>query len=338
MKFLYNYFKKKALKYEIKRLQKISDCRVENKGKVAFRIPTIFLGKGKVILGNECVFGFFPSPCYFNAYNHIEARNEDSVIEIGDETIINNNASIVSNGAVISIGKKCCIGLNFQCSDSDFHGISAEDRRNEKAVINKNTTIGNDCFIGNNVIVLNGAHIGDRCVVAAGSVVTSSVPYADDVIIAGNPAKIIRRIEQNKYAFSSVLSPLTFSKKGDEKGWLIAFENNHNIPFDVKRVYYIFGTQPEVARGSHAHKKSKQVLVAVSGSVEIHCEKKDGSKSVHCLDSAEKGLLIEGMVWHTMENFSPDCVLLVLADDYYDESDYIRNYEQFLKMTEEGNL
>ena len=115
---------------------------------------------------------------------------------------------------------------------------------------------------------------------------------------------------------------------GDNRGSLIAFENGHNLPFDVKRVYYIYGTQAGVLRGFHAHRKLKQLLIAVSGSVEIHCEM-HSQKTVYLLDTPDKGLLVEGNVWHTMENFSPDAVLLVLADDYYNEADYIRDYATF---------
>ena len=121
---------------------------------------------------------------------------------------------------------------------------------------------------------------------------------------------------------------IPFELHGDDRGSLIALENQRNLPFDIKRVYYIYGTKPDVARGFHAHKKLKQLLIAVSGSVEIYCEM-NGQKTVYPLDSQDKGLLIEGMVWHTMENFSPDCVLLVLADDYYNEADYIRDYAIF---------
>lgn len=115
---------------------------------------------------------------------------------------------------------------------------------------------------------------------------------------------------------------------GDDRGSLIALENGHNLPFDVKRVYYIYGTKEGVSRGFHAHKKLKQLLIAVSGSVEIHCEM-HGQKTVYLLDTPDKALVIEGMVWHTMENFSPDCVLMVLADDYYNEDDYVRDYAVF---------
>lgn len=125
---------------------------------------------------------------------------------------------------------------------------------------------------------------------------------------------------------NTVLIPLKIH--GDDRGSLIALENGCNLPFDVKRVYYIYGTEAGVPCGFHAHKKLKQLLIAVSGSVEIHCEM-HGQKTVYLLDTPDKALLVEGMVWHTMENFSSDCVLLVLADDYYDEDDYIRDYNLF---------
>ncbi len=121
---------------------------------------------------------------------------------------------------------------------------------------------------------------------------------------------------------------LKFTIHGDDRGSLIALENGHNLPFDVKRVYYIFGTKPGVPRGFHAHRKLKQVLVAISGSVTIKTEYK-GKRETHLLDRPDEGLLIEGLVWREMHNFSPDCVLIVLADDYYNEDDYIRNYNVF---------
>ncbi len=121
---------------------------------------------------------------------------------------------------------------------------------------------------------------------------------------------------------------IPFELHGDDRGSLIALENQRNLPFDIKRVYYIYATKTGISRGFHAHKNLKQILIAVKGSVEIHCEMHD-QKTIYLLDTPDKGLLIEGMVWHTMENFSPDCVLLVLADDYYNEADYIRDYAIF---------
>lgn len=115
---------------------------------------------------------------------------------------------------------------------------------------------------------------------------------------------------------------------GDDRGSLIALENGHNLPFDVKRVYYIYGTKEGVSRGFHAHRKLKQLLIAVSGSVTVKTEH-DGKTETHLLNRPDEGLLIEGFVWREMHDFSPDCVLIVLADDYYNEADYIRDYATF---------
>lgn len=120
---------------------------------------------------------------------------------------------------------------------------------------------------------------------------------------------------------------------GDDRGSLIALENGHNLPFDVKRVYYIFNTKAGVSRGFHAHRKLKQVLIAMSGSCRVVCEY-GGERREYALNRQDEGLLIEGLVWREMHDFSPDCVLTVLADDYYNEADYIRDYETFKKEEE----
>lgn len=118
--------------------------------------------------------------------------------------------------------------------------------------------------------------------------------------------------------------------KGDERGSLIALESNINIPFEIKRVYYIFGTKPNVRRGFHAHKNLKQMLIAVAGSCKILLDDGKNNKQELLLNSPNQALLIEDLTWREMFDFSSDCVLLVLASDYYNESDYIRNYQDFL--------
>ncbi len=123
---------------------------------------------------------------------------------------------------------------------------------------------------------------------------------------------------------------IKFKELGDERGNLIALENLRQIPFEVKRVFYIFGTQHGVIRGLHAHRRLHQVLICVSGSVDIYCEYGD-KKEIYHLDNPAIGLDIQGLIWHDMRNFSEDSVLLVLASEYYDETDYIRDYQQFLK-------
>lgn len=123
---------------------------------------------------------------------------------------------------------------------------------------------------------------------------------------------------------------LLFRIHGDERGSLIALENNKDYPFDVKRVYYIFGTKEGIRRGYHAHKKLKQVLICVSGSCKIHLDNGLGETQEVLLDSPDKGLLIESYLWREMYDFSKDAVLMVLASEYYDEKDYIRDYNSFV--------
>lgn len=118
---------------------------------------------------------------------------------------------------------------------------------------------------------------------------------------------------------------------GDDRGSLVALEANKTVPFDIKRVYYIFGTKADVARGFHAHKALKQVAVCVTGSCRMLLDDGKHQEEVW-LNSPTKGLVIEGLVWREMHDFTPDCVLLVLASEHYDEADYIRDYDDFIKM------
>ncbi len=119
--------------------------------------------------------------------------------------------------------------------------------------------------------------------------------------------------------------------RGDDRGSLIALEEGKNIPFPVKRVYYLFNTKEGVSRGFHAHRALKQVAIAVRGSCRFLLD--DGKERVEVLlDNPAQGLLIESFMWREMHDFSDDCVLMVLADQLYDESDYIRNHEDFLRV------
>lgn len=117
---------------------------------------------------------------------------------------------------------------------------------------------------------------------------------------------------------------------GDARGNLIPVEKGFNIPFDLKRVYYIFDTKTGVSRGFHAHRESQRLAVCVSGSCRMVLD--DGkTRQELWLNSAAKGLMIGNMIWVELHEFSTDCVFIVFASDYYRESDYIRDYQQFLK-------
>ena len=119
-----------------------------------------------------------------------------------------------------------------------------------------------------------------------------------------------------------------FQVMGDADGWLIAIEGQKNIPFTIKRTYYIFGTRAGVHRGKHAHHALRQLMVCLSGSCKVLLD--DGNlREAVLLDTNTRGLFIDPMIWHEMYDFSSDCVLLVLADGWYDVADYIRDYRAF---------
>jgi len=121
---------------------------------------------------------------------------------------------------------------------------------------------------------------------------------------------------------------IRFRELGDDHGWLVALEAERNIPFPVRRVYYIYGTRPGVHRGRHAHHKLRQVLVCLNGACTILLDDGREREEVRLAGNTE-GLVLEPMVWHEMYDFSPGCVLIVLADGWYDEADYIRDYRAF---------
>lgn len=126
---------------------------------------------------------------------------------------------------------------------------------------------------------------------------------------------------------------LQLQTHGDERGSLISLEQGKNIPFEIKRVYYMFNTKKAIRRGFHAHQQLRQVVIAIRGSCRFLLD--DGKeKIVLLLDNPAQGLLIESFMWREMYDFSDDCVLMVLADKLYDESDYIRNHDDFLKLIE----
>ena len=124
-----------------------------------------------------------------------------------------------------------------------------------------------------------------------------------------------------------------FQTLGDNRGSLIALEEKYNTSFAIKRVYYIFDTKEGVRRGYHAHLDLKQIAICVKGSCTFVLDDGKNREEIR-LDSPNQGLLIEGLIWREMYDFSPDCVLLVLASEHYDENDYIRDYENFLKICE----
>ena len=117
---------------------------------------------------------------------------------------------------------------------------------------------------------------------------------------------------------------------GDDRGGLVAIESNQSIPFNVKRLYYIFNTGDQ-PRGFHAHINLKQIAICIKGSCRFILDSGLEKEEI-LLNSPTQGLYIESLMWREMHDFSEDCVLLVMASEHYDENDYIRDYTQFKKI------
>ncbi len=124
---------------------------------------------------------------------------------------------------------------------------------------------------------------------------------------------------------------IEFPQRGDERGHLVIVEGNQDIPFDIKRVFYIYGSDATVVRGRHANYNSEFVLINVAGTSKVKVD--DGMKQkVFNLDRPHMGIYLPKLVWKDMYDFSEDSVLLVLASTHYDGSEYIRDYDEYLEV------
>ena len=128
----------------------------------------------------------------------------------------------------------------------------------------------------------------------------------------------------------SICKLIDFKTLKDERGSLIALEQGQDIPFEIKRFYYIFNISKGFERGFHAHSNLKQMAIAVSGKCMFLIDNGIKKEEMY-LDNPNKGLFIDGLIWREIKEFSEDCVLVVLANDHYKEKDYIRDYKEFIK-------
>lgn len=125
-----------------------------------------------------------------------------------------------------------------------------------------------------------------------------------------------------------------FQPHGDERGQLVSLEEYKDIPFHVKRVYYMYGTAAGAVRGKHAHKSLEQILVCIHGSCKVRLDNGKETKVVP-LEKPYEGLYVADNMWREMFDFSPDAVLMVLASELYEEEDYVRDYDEFICMVRE---
>lgn len=124
---------------------------------------------------------------------------------------------------------------------------------------------------------------------------------------------------------------LEFPQKGDDRGHLVIVEGGIDVPFDIKRAFYIYGSDHDVVRGQHANRKTEFVLINVAGTSKVKVKDGEGYEAIYCLNRPHTGIYLPTMVWKDMYDFSEDSVLLVLASEHYDNTEYIRDYDAFVK-------
>lgn len=122
---------------------------------------------------------------------------------------------------------------------------------------------------------------------------------------------------------------ISLPKISDPRGNLTFIEGNNHIPFDIKRVYYLYDVPGGAERGGHAHKELHEFIISMSGSCDVILNNGQEKRRIH-LNRSYSGLYVSPMVWRELDNFSSGSVLMVLASNVYDESDYYRNYDEFL--------
>lgn len=271
---------------------------------------------------------------------------------ICDHVFIENNVKIGNN-------------VTIKCGVQIWDGITIEDN----VFIGPNVTFTNDIFprsnqhpdkyletkvekgasLGANSTILPGVVIGQNSMIGAGSVVTHSVPA--NAIIVGNPANIINYIKSenvevnisNKNNNNKIIEIIKnvklykFDSHKDLRGNLIAGEFNKDLPFIPKRFFIVYNVPNKKIRGEHAHKTCEQFLICIKGKISAMVDDGQQRKQVE-LDSPQKGLYIPAMIWGTQYNYSDDAVLLCFASKNYNNSDYIRDYSEYLKLSKDKNL
>lgn len=134
---------------------------------------------------------------------------------------------------------------------------------------------------------------------------------------------------------SKSVQMLEFPQRGDDRGHLVIIEGLQDIPFEIKRIFYIYGSDAEVVRGQHANRKTEFVLINVAGTSKVKVLDGKGNEAVFSLNRRHTGIYLPTMVWKDMYDFSEDSVLLCLASEHYDASEYIRDYEEFVRIVKE---
>jgi UDP-2-acetamido-3-amino-2,3-dideoxy-glucuronate N-acetyltransferase len=257
-------------------------------------------------------------------------------VKIGDRVTIKCGVQVWDG---ITIENDVFIGPNATFTNDPF----PRSKKYQNSVVK--TLIKEGASIGANATILPGISIGKNAMIGAGAVVLKSVP--PNAIVVGNPARIVGYANTEKYVEQSPtvdknkhlaigrksivtgVKLFSFPVFNDIRGSLSVGDFSSNVPFKPKRFFTVYNVPSKETRGEHAHKKCKQFLICLYGSVQIFVDDGRNRQEFH-LDKPSLGLYIPGGIWATQFNYSDNAVLLVFASESYHADDYIRDYDEYL--------
>lgn len=276
-------------------------------------------------LGSEC-----------NVCDHVFIEND---VVIGDRVTLKCGVQVWDG---ITIEDDVFIGPNVTFTNDIFPRSKVYPEKFARTVIRKGASLGA------NSTILPGVTIGTSAMIGAGAVVTRSVP--PNAIVVGNPAKIIGYVNANPVSVRSDSQRLqampgvaetsvkgvtlhTMNEVSDIRGSLSVGEFERTVPFKSERYFLVYEVPTAETRGEHAHRVCHQFIIAVKGSVHVVAD--DGkNREEFVLDKSNQGIYLPPMTWGIQYRYSQDAVLLVFASHYYDSSDYIRSYDEFIAIVD----
>lgn len=308
-------------------IHKNAICETVNIGK-GTRVWAFTHILGKARIGREC-----------NICDHVFIEND---VYVGDRVTVKSGVQLWDG---IRVGDEVFIGPNATFTNDSFPRSKVYPEKFPLTEIEKGASIGGGA------VILPGVKVGENAMIGAGAVVTKSVP--PNAIVAGVPGRIVGYVD----TVEKTSEPRSVSKERqisvydsnvsgvklfnmpvfrDIRGSLTVGEYVKDIPFQPKRYFIVFDVPGTHVRGEHAHFSCEQFLICVRGSCHVLVD--DGiTREEYVLDAASKGIYIPAMVWGTQYKYSSDAVLVVYASDYYNSSDYIREYSRFLQLKRNGD-
>lgn len=264
---------------------------------------------------------------------------ENDVI-VGDRVTIKSGVQLWDG---VRIADDVFIGPNVTFTNDKF----PRSKRYQDKVLHTEIELG--VSVGAGATILPGLKIGRNAMIGSGAVVTRSVP--NNAIVVGNPARIVGYVDTHSGRESSSqvtnnclesapqlsmlagVSLVVLPRVTDIRGSLTVGEFERSIPFEAKRYFMVFDVPSVETRGEHAHRECHQFLICVRGKVSVVAD--DGkNREEFLLDRPDRGLYLPPMIWGIQYKYSPDALLLVFASHYYDATDYIRDYNEFLSLVE----